>query len=205
MRSDCKVCIVDYGLGNVKAFKNIYDKLNVKSEIASKKEHFLNATHLILPGVGSFDWALSKLNDSGLREILDMLVIEKKLPTLGVCVGMQMMASKSEEGVLPGLNWIEGKVIKFNNEIILPHMGWNDAKPLVESILFKEIINPKFYFLHSFYYEPNDEKYSISVTNYGNNFISVINKKNIYGTQFHPEKSHENGTKLLKNFINIKC
>lgn len=203
MRSDCKVCIVDYGLGNVKAFKSIYDKLNVKSEIASKKEHFLNATHLILPGVGSFDWALSKLNDSGLREILDMLVIEKKLPTLGVCVGMQMMASKSEEGVLPGLNWIEGKVIKFNNEIILPHMGWNDAKPLVESILFKEIINPKFYFLHSFYYEPNDEKYSISVTNYGDNFISAINKKNIYGTQFHPEKSHENGTKVLKNFINI--
>lgn len=203
MRNNYKVCIVDYGLGNVKAFKNIYDKLNINSEIASKKEHFLNATHLILPGVGAFDWALSKLNNSGLRKILDTLVIKKKLPILGVCVGMQIMASKSEEGVLPGLNWIEGKVLKFSNEIILPHMGWNDIKPLNNSNLFKEITNPKFYFLHSYYYKTKDEKYSISVTNYGNNFISAINKKNIYGTQFHPEKSHENGIKILKNFVNI--
>lgn len=203
MRNNYKVCIVDYGLGNVKAFKNIYDKININSEIASKKDHFLNATHLILPGVGAFDWALSKLNNSGLREILDILVIKKKLPILGVCVGMQIMASKSEEGVLPGLNWIEGKVLKFNNEIILPHMGWNDIKPLINSNLFKDIINPKFYFLHSYYYKTNDEKHSISVTNYGNNFISAINKKNIYGTQFHPEKSHEYGIKLLKNFVTI--
>ena len=198
-----KVCIVNYGLGNVKAFKNIFDKLNINSQIASKKEHFLNATHLILPGVGTFDWALKKLNASGLREILDILVIENELPTLGVCVGMQIMASKSEEGVLPGLNWIEGKVLNLGNKMILPHMGWNDVKPLINSDLFKEIINAKFYFLHSFYYKINDEKHVLSVTNYGNDFTSAINKKNIYGTQFHPEKSHENGIKLLNNFINL--
>ena len=202
MRNDYKVCIIDYGLGNVRAFKNIYDKLNINSVISSKKEHLFNATHLILPGVGAFDWALSRLNESGLREVLDILVIEKKLPILGVCVGMQIMASKSEEGILPGLNWIEGKVIKLSNENILPHMGWNNIKPLIKSNLFKEIINPKFYFLHSYYYRTNDQKHSISVTNYGNNFTSAINKKNIYGTQFHPEKSHENGIKILKNFIN---
>jgi glutamine amidotransferase len=202
LRNDCKICIIDYGLGNVRAFKNIYDKLNINSVIASKKEHLSDATHLILPGVGAFDWALSRLNESGLREVLDRLVIEKKLPILGVCVGMQIMASKSEEGVLPGLNWIKGKVIKFSNEITLPHMGWNNIKPLIKSNLFKEIINPKFYFLHSYYYRTNDQKHSISVTNYGNNFTSAINKKNIYGTQFHPEKSHENGIKILKNFVN---
>lgn len=203
MRNDRKVCIVNYGLGNVKAFKNIYDKLNINSEISSKREHFLNATHLILPGVGAFDWAISRLNDSGLREILDMLVIEKKLPILGVCVGMQMMASKSEEGVLPGLNWIEGKVIKLSNETILPHMGWNNIKPLIKSNLFTDIKNLNFYFLHSYYYETIDPKHTVSVTNYGKNFTSAINKKNIFGTQFHPEKSHENGIKILKNFINI--
>jgi len=203
LKNDFKVCIINYGLGNVKAFKNIYDRLNINSQIASKKEHFLNATHLILPGVGTFDWALKKLNASGLREILDILVIKKKLPILGVCIGMQIMASKSEEGVLPGLNWIEGKVLKLSSKMMLPHMGWNDIKPSINSDLFKEITNLKFYFLHSFYYQTTDAKHELSVTNYGNDFTSAINKKNIYGTQFHPEKSHENGIKLLKNFINL--
>tara|TARA_B100002019_G_scaffold293340_1_gene320237 strand:- start:8763 stop:9371 length:609 start_codon:yes stop_codon:yes gene_type:complete len=202
LKNNIKICIVDYGVGNVKAFKNIYDKLNIFSMIASKKNDFLNATHLILPGVGAFDWALSKLNQSGLREILDELVLKNNLPTLGVCVGMQIMASESEEGIMPGLNWIEGKVLKLKNDI-LPHMGWNDIKPLVKSNLFNEIIDPKFYFLHSFYYQTTDEKHILSVTKYGNNFTSVINKENIFGTQFHPEKSHQYGVKILKNFINI--
>ena len=131
MKSNIKVCIVDYGVGNVKAFKNIYDKLNINSIIASKKNDFLKATHLILPGVGAFDWAISKLNQSGLRKILDELVLKNNLPTLCVCVGMQIMASESEEGIMPGLNWIEGKVLKLENDI-LPHMGWNDIKPLIK-------------------------------------------------------------------------
>ena len=202
MKNNLNVCIVDYGIGNIKAFKNTYNKLNIYSEIASKKIQLDNATHLILPGVGSFDWALSKLNQSGLRETLDMLVLKKKIPILGVCVGMQMMASKSEEGVLPGLNWIEGNVLKLDKKIILPHMGWNQAKPIKKSNLFDNLDNSEFYFLHSYYFKTQHENHILSTTKYGNVFTSAINKNNIFGTQFHPEKSHQNGIKILENFAN---
>ena len=200
-----KVCIVDYGMGNIKAFKNIYDKLNVKAEITSKKEQFIDATHLILPGVGAFDWAISKLNDSGLRETLDMLVLEKKIPILGVCVGMQIMATQSEEGSLSGLNWIKGKVLKLDKNIILPHMGWNNVKPLIKSDLFKDIENLEFYFLHSYYFKTDESNHALTTSQYGNIFTSTICNNNIFGTQFHPEKSHKNGIKVLENFIKIRC
>ncbi len=205
MKNELKICIVDYGIGNIKAFKNIYDKLNINVEIASKKEQFVNATHLILPGVGTFDWAMSKLNESGLRETLDRLVLEKKIPILGICVGMQIMASQSEEGVLSGLNWIEGKVLKLDKDIILPHMGWNNVKLSNKSDLFNNIENFEFYFLHSYYYKTEDDKYILSMSKYGNLFTSAIYKENIFGTQFHPEKSHKNGIKILENFLKIKC
>jgi len=205
LKSKLKICIVDYGIGNIKAFKNIYDKLNVNVEIASKKEQLVNATHLILPGVGAFDWAISKLNESGLRETLDRLVLEKKIPILGVCVGMQIMASQSEEGILPGLNWIEGKVLKLDKNIILPHMGWNNVKLSIKSGLFDNIADLEFYFLHSYYYKTEHDKHILSMSEYGNLFISAIYKENIFGTQFHPEKSHKNGIKILENFLKIKC
>ena len=205
MKNELKICIVDYGIGNIKAFKNIYDKLNINVEIASKKEQFVNATHLILPGVGTFDWAMSKLNESGLRETLDGLVLEKKIPILGICVGMQIMASQSEEGVLSGLNWIEGKILKLDKDIILPHMGWNNVKLSNKSDLFNNIENFEFYFLHSYYYKTEDDKHILSMSKYGNPFTSAIYKENIFGTQFHPEKSHKNGIKILENFLKIKC
>ena len=205
MKNKLKICIVDYGIGNIKAFKNIYNNLNINVEIASKKEQFVNATHLILPGVGSFDWAMSKLNESGLRETLDGLVLEKKIPILGICVGMQIMASQSEEGVLPGLNWIEGKVLKLDKNIILPHMGWNNVKLSIKSGLFDNIADLEFYFLHSYYYKTEHDKHILSMSEYGNLFTSAIYKENIFGTQFHPEKSHKNGIKILENFLKIKC
>ena len=201
--SNLNVCIIDYGIGNIKAFKNIYDELNINADIASKKDQLLNATHLILPGVGAFDWAMSKLNESGLRETLDMLVLDKKIPILGISVGMQMMTSESEEGILPGLKWIEGGVIKFKDSNILPHMGWNNVKPLIKSNLFRDIENPEFYFLHSYYCKTKHNEHTLSMSQYGNTFASAINKENIYGMQFHPEKSHHNGIKILENFLTI--
>tara|TARA_Y100000389_G_scaffold203340_1_gene251464 strand:- start:2721 stop:3338 length:618 start_codon:yes stop_codon:yes gene_type:complete len=205
LKNNFKVCIVDYGIGNIKAFKSIYDNLNINVEIASRKDQFINATHLILPGVGAFDWAMSKLNDSGLRQTLDTLVLEKKIPILGICVGMQIMTSKSEEGALLGLNWIEGEVLRFNQDIVLPHMGWNNVKPSVKSNLFRDIQNSEFYFLHSYYCKTNHDTHVLSITEYENIFTSAINKENIFGTQFHPEKSHQNGIKILENFIKLKC
>ena len=173
--------------------------------ITSKKEQFIDATHLILPGVGAFDWAISKLNDSGLRETLDMLVLEKKIKILGVCVGMQIMATQSEEGSLSGLNWIKGKVLKLDKNIILPHMGWNNVKPLIKSDLFKDIENLEFYFLHSYYFKTDESNHALTTSQYGNIFTSTICNNNIFGTQFHPEKSHKNGIKVLENFIKIRC
>jgi glutamine amidotransferase len=205
LKNSIKVCIVDYGIGNIKAFKNIYDKLNINVEIASKKEQFIDATHLILPGVGAFDWAISKLNESGLRKILDILVLEKKIPILGVCVGMQIMATQSEEGLLNGLNWIKGKVLKLDNNKILPHMGWNNVEPVTKSGLFNDIKKLEFYFLHSFYYKTEDDNHILTTSKYGSLFTSSIYNNNIFGTQFHPEKSHQSGIKVLENFLKIKC
>ena len=124
------ISIIDYGLGNVKAFSNIYKSLNIKHTIVKKSEDLYNSTKIILPGVGSFDWAMKKLEDSGFKEILNHLVLKKKIPILGICVGMQLMANKSEEGSLNGLGWIKGEVKKISinqNFIILPHMGWNNV------------------------------------------------------------------------------
>ena len=205
MKNSIKVCIVDYGIGNIKAFKNIYDKLNINVEIASKKEQFIDATHLILPGVGAFDWAISKLNESGLRKTLDILVLEKKIPILGVCVGMQIMATQSEEGLLNGLNWIKGKVLKLDKNKILPHMGWNNVELVTKSGLFNDIKKLEFYFLHSFYYKTEDDNHILTTSKYGSLFTSSIYNNNIFGTQFHPEKSHKSGIKVLENFLKIKC
>ena len=203
MKSELNICIIDYGIGNIKAFKNIYDKLNINSKIVSRIEQLNNATHLILPGVGTFDWVMSRLNESGLKETLNTLVLKKKIPILGICVGMQIMASQSEEGVLHGLNWIKGKVLKLDKNIILPHMGWNNVKLVVKSDLFSNIENSEFYFLHSYYYQTEDDKDILTMSEYGDLFTSAINKENIFGTQFHPEKSHKDGIKILENFSRI--
>ena len=144
--------VVDYGLGNVRAFANIFSSLKLDFQIVTQPSDLLSATHILLPGVGSFDWAISRLNASGFRAILDDLVIHKKIPVLGVCVGMQIMASSSEEGVSPGLGWIPGSVRSMrtldNQNIVLPHMGWNSLD-IFSHQLFSGIDDPSFYFLHS--------------------------------------------------------
>lgn len=197
--------IINYGLGNIQAFGNVYNSLNIPFRIASTSSDLTPASKLILPGVGSFDWAMEKLNALNINDRLNEMVLVKKIPILGICVGMQMMAMSSEEGSEKGLGWIEADVLKFRSEssIMLPHMGWNDVKAVNENTLLQGIYDTKFYFLHSYHVNPRVESLSIGQTTYGMNFTSIIGKENIYGVQFHPEKSHNWGSKLLKNFAEL--
>lgn len=204
------ITIVNYGLGNIHAFENIYKRLNIPLCIASTSEELRNAERIILPGVGSFDWAMSRLNKSGMRNLLDELVIEKGRPVLGICVGMQMMAKRSDEGVLDGLGWIDAEVRKFDHtrfkqKTHLPHMGWNDVTPIDKgNNLFKGLNSgAQFYFLHSYYFYPHIHDNVIAVTDYNIEFASGVCSNNVYGVQFHPEKSHQWGIHLLKNFAGI--
>jgi glutamine amidotransferase len=203
------ITIVNYGLGNISAFANVYKRLNIPITVATQKVELQGATKIILPGVGAFDHAMTLLNKSGMREMLDELVLVKNIPVIGICVGMQILAKSSDEGVLSGLGWIDGEVKKFDSTLImhktrLPHMGWNTITPINSSNLllgFNE--NSRFYFLHSYYFHCNDKRNEIATTQYGLNYSSAVQKENIFGVQFHPEKSHVNGIQLLNNFANL--
>lgn len=203
------ITLIDYGVGNIYAFQNVYKRLDIPTKIAKSRDDLLNAEKLILPGVGSFDYAMNQLNASGMRELLDELVLVKKVPVIGICVGMQMMSNKSEEGKLEGLKWIDSEVLKFDERLIkhrtkLPHMGWNDVKPVKTHPLFEGLENDSiFYFLHSFYFKCNIPENSLAISDYGITFTSAVNCDNIFGIQFHPEKSHQYGEKLLHNFAKL--
>jgi len=199
------ISIVNYGLGNVHAFWQIYTRLGLNVTLASSPRDLLSARHIILPGVGAFDSAIKSLNESGMRETLDYLVLEKGVPVLGVCVGMQMMAHRSEEGNLSGLGWLPASVERFDitKKLPLPHMGWNDVTQVKESSLFSGLSNPRFYFLHSYRVISRDSSHILSTTDYGEKFVSAVSDRNIFGVQFHPEKSHHWGVKLLDNFSRV--
>ena len=200
------ISIVDYGLGNLKAFANIYKRLNIEAEFVKSPEDLSNATKIILPGVGAFDHAMEQLNNSGMRDKLKELVLEKKIPVLGICVGMQMIGNSSDEGQLQGLKWVDASIKKFESSLIthkpkLPHMGWNNVIPQRDNPLFSGMDEQGlFYFLHSYYFECNKLSDSIATSEYGIKYTCAVNNENIYGVQFHPEKSHQNGIQLLKNF-----
>jgi len=203
------IAIIDYGLGNVLAFVNVYNRLNIPVAVASSASDLANVTKLILPGVGSFDHAMHLFDTSGMRQPVEQLVLQNAIPVLGICVGMQMLANSSDEGALPGLGWIDGKVKKFAPSAMplgtnLPHMGWNDVRPVVDGGLFKGMEqDARFYFLHSYYFECHQQPNILAFTDYGGNFNCAVRRDNVYGVQFHPEKSHYFGAKLLKNFSDI--
>jgi imidazole glycerol-phosphate synthase subunit HisH len=198
--------IVDYGLGNINAFATIYKRLNIPCQLIKVPSDFEGVNKVILPGVGAFDSAMAALNKSGLREALDENVLVKKKPVLGVCVGMQMMADKSEEGCENGLAWIPGSVKKIKTDLPLPHMGWNTLTTKKEAPIFSGLVEcPRFYFLHSYYMDCSQEENILAKSDYDANFCSAVKSKNIYGIQCHPEKSHEAGTVFLKNFAEISC
>jgi imidazole glycerol-phosphate synthase subunit HisH len=202
------ITIIHYGLGNIQAFVNIYNRLNIPVQVAQTADELARASKIILPGVGSFDWAMSRLDVSGMRSCLDDLVLNQKCPVLGICVGMQMMGRRSEEGKLTGLGWIDAEVKRFDEEqgqrpTRLPHMGWNDAIPLETSTLFSALESPQFYFLHSYYFLPDHPGNTLATTDYNGCFASAVQSRHIYGVQFHPEKSHQWGVQLLKNFAEL--
>lgn len=202
-----KVTLVDYGLGNILAFANIYRRLNIDVVIARNADELAGAEKIVLPGVGAFDWAMSRLTASGMRACLDDLVLGQERPVLGICVGMQMMAARSDEGELAGLGWFDAEVQRFpervdGRKVSLPHMGWNDVVAR-DDALFRDVDAPRFYFLHSYCFVPREPSCILATSDYYGEFTSAARKGNIYGVQFHPEKSHHWGVKLLKNFAEL--
>jgi len=198
--------IVNYGSGNIQAIANIYRNLNIPFTIASTPAEVLSAKKVLLPGVGAFDQAMGELETSGMRQALDKVVLEDRRPVLGICVGMQLLARRSEEGVAAGLGWIDGVVKRFDHSMFnqathLPHMGWNTVEPIQPHRLFDGVdLRTGYYFLHSYYFSCNNSADVLGVTDYGAPFTSVVHRNNIFGVQFHPEKSHHAGIQLLKNF-----
>ncbi len=200
------IVIIDYGAGNVKSIQNILKRIGSDSIISNEKEIIEKASKLILPGVGSFDYGMSKLSELDLIPLLNNKVIVKKTPILGICLGMQLLAKKSEEGKQDGLSWVDAEVKKFvklNTLDKIPHMGWGFVDIKRKNNLISLDKKHRFYFVHSYYMKAYSDEIIYGSSNYINEFTSFIIKDNIYGVQFHPEKSHKFGMELMSNFIKI--
>jgi len=201
------ITIVDYGMGNLGSVFNMFKKIGVASKITSDLEEIKTATKLLLPGVGSFDKAMQRINTSKIKEVLDYKVLTEQTPILGICLGMQLLTNSSKEGIEKGLGYINASAKKFSfedNKMKIPHMGWNLVHKSTKSKLTDGFIQEsRFYFVHSYYVEVENQENSILKTNYGLEFDSAIQHENVYGAQFHPEKSHKFGMKLLENFSKI--
>lgn len=196
--------IIDYGVGNLGSIQNMLKKIGVESKITSNEAEISTASKLILPGVGSFDYGMQQLHERNLVNILNNAVVEKKMPILGICLGAQLLTKRSEEGKMNGLGWIDAETIKFDtqNGLKVPNMGWQNVTLTKESKLTKNLpYEPRFYFVHSYYIKPKNETDTIISANYGVEYTCGVEKENIIGVQFHPEKSHKFGMSLLKNFV----
>jgi imidazole glycerol-phosphate synthase subunit HisH len=203
-----KVVIVDYGMGNLNSVKKTFERLKVNAVISSHPEDIKDSDKLVLPGVGHFGKAMSNLRELDLLDCLNEAVLVNKKPILGICLGMQLLAKKSEEGNADGLSWIDSEVTKFKVSDKLkykvPHMGWNRISIKKDSLLMKDIPDfSEFYFVHSYYIKLNDESDLLNETEYEYLFTSAVEKDNIFGVQYHPEKSHDSGVQIIKNFIKL--
>ncbi len=202
------ITIIDYGMGNLGSIQNMLHRLGFAAEITSNQADILKADKLILPGVGAFDQAMINLENRGLIPVLNQRVIKEQVPLLGICLGMQLLTKGSEEGHLKGLGWIDAKTIRFTFDsdlkLRIPHMGWNTVEFQQDSCLFKEMYEePRFYFVHSYFVKCKSQKSVLATTHYGIEFASGIIRDNIYGLQFHPEKSHKFGMRVFKNFVEL--
>lgn len=206
MSSDKLIAIIDYNMGNLRSVEKAFLKIGGNAIVTKDKQLIKSADKIVLPGVGAFKEGIEELKKLDLLGLLNELVLEYKRKVFGICLGMQIMATKSYEmGETPGLNWIEGEVVKFDIENLkVPHVGWNNIHIANSNGLFKNIPDQTdFYFVHSFYLKSSKE-YITSTTDYGVDFVSSVNKDNVFGCQFHPEKSQKYGLEILKNFVNLK-
>lgn len=200
------ITIVGYGVGNLGAIPNMLRRLGADASVTSDPERIRAADKLILPGVGAFDAAMARLRELDLVDVLDEQV-SRGVPVLGVCLGMELLADASDEGVLAGLGWVPGHVARFGPDVVdaglrIPHMGWNYVTPKTDLPLLQGFGDrPRFYFAHSFYFAPTDADDIAATTTYGSTFASVVHHDNVTGIQFHPEKSHRFGLKLFENFL----
>ena len=202
------IAIIDYGMGNLGSIKNMLTFLGYSSEITSDAEKIAIADKLILPGVGAFNSGMTQIDALGLRSLLDRKALQEKIPILGICLGMQLLTQSSEEGNVDGLGWIDAETTKFSfdtREHRIPHMGWNSVQIEQENILLKDLpVDPRFYFVHSYFVSCKNFDDVICRTQYGIRFDSMIAHNNIFGCQFHPEKSHKFGMAILKNFAELE-
>lgn len=202
------IMIVDYGMGNLGSVFNMFKRIGAESAIVNDPAVLEQADKILLPGVGAFDAAMDRINDSGFREVLDRQVLQHKTPVLGICLGMQLLSDGSEEGNTKGLGWIPADTLKFSfadtPSLKIPHIGWNEVEEKNASPITCNLpADPRFYFVHSYHVKCRDDENVVSTSEYGISFHSIIQKDNIYGAQFHPEKSHKYGMKFLENFASL--
>ena len=203
-----KITIVDYGAGNIGSVIKKVKRIGYQASVAINADDILSSSKLILPGVGNFTSSVAKLKRTGMWEALNETVIIKKVPILGICLGMQLMAKHSEEGDTLGFGWIDAKVIRFNVsdkiKYKVPHIGWNSLDIVKSSLLFQGIdTSHRFYFVHGYHLHKVESESIIATTDYNYSFVSAVEKENVFGVQFHPEKSHDWGEKLIENFIRL--
>lgn len=201
--------IIDYGMGNLGSVINMLKKVGAEASISAEPDKIARADKLILPGVGAYDNGMQNLSSRGLVDILNKKVLDEKTPILGICLGAQLFTRRSEEGSLPGFGWIDAETLRFqfqdgSNHLKIPHMGWNEIAIKRENYLlcgFED--KPRFYFVHSYYMKCNNSEDVIATSIHGIEFVAAVNKDNIWGTQFHPEKSHKFGMRVIKNFCGM--
>ncbi|MEP7318346.1 MAG: imidazole glycerol phosphate synthase subunit HisH [Panacibacter sp.] len=199
------IVIIDYGVGNLTSIQNMFRKAGVAAIISSNKTDIENASKILLPGMGAFDNCMQRLNESGLRDTIEKKVFNDKIPVLGICVGLQMFMENSEEGNLAGLGWIKGSTIRFKPGLMqdnqkIPNMGWLEIELKKQSPILADLENARFYFAHSYHVKTANTEDALVSAHYGYDFTAGIERDNIIGVQFHPEKSHRFGMQLLKNF-----
>src|SRR5687767_2773941 len=206
--SSPRIVIVDYGTGNLNSVKRTLDRLRTTSIVSGCPGDIANADKIILPGVGHFGRAMSKLRELGFIDALNEAVLDRQKPVLGICLGVELMAKTSEEGDTPGLGWLDAETVRFNisdtGRYKVPHMGWNQISIKKSSRLMRGVSEmSEFYFAHSYHLKINDRSDLLNETEYEIPFASAVEKDNVFGVQYHPEKSHDAGSQVLKNFVEM--